>query len=110
MRIVCMLTSLGIGGAERLTLAIAVRMRDCGHAVAVFTLRPRLEEEWPTTLPIFRLGMRQSPLSVLAAALVRTRRYVRDLRPDVVHSDGFHANIFARLIKLLVRSAVARRR
>lgn len=110
MRIVCMLTSLGIGGAERLTLAIAVRMRECGHAVAVFTLRPRLEEEWPTTLPIFRLGMRQSPLSVLAAALFRTRRYVRDLRPDVVHSDGFHANIFARLIKLLVRSAVARRR
>ena len=51
MRIVCMLTSLGIGGAERLTLAIAVRMRERGHAVAVFTLRPHLEEEWPKDYP-----------------------------------------------------------
>jgi len=97
MRIVYMLTSLGIGGAERLTLSIAERMRERGHAVAVLTLRPRLEEEWPTTLPVFRLGMQKNPLSA-AAALLPARRYLRDLCPDVVHSHGFHPNIFARLL------------
>jgi glycosyltransferase involved in cell wall biosynthesis len=101
MRIVYMLTSLGIGGAERLTLALAEHMRERGHAVALFTLRPRLEEEWPTTFPVFRLGMRKNPLS-LPAGLIRARRYLRDLHPDLVHSHGFHANIFARLLKPLV--------
>jgi glycosyltransferase involved in cell wall biosynthesis len=101
MSIVYMLTSLGIGGAERLTLALAERMRERGHAVAIFTLRPRLDEEWPTTLPVFRLDMRKNPFSVLAA-LVRARRYLRDLHPDLVHSHGFHANILARLLRLLV--------
>jgi glycosyltransferase involved in cell wall biosynthesis len=101
MRIVYLLTSLGMGGAERLTLALAERMRERGHAVALFTLMPRLEEEWPTALPVFRLGMRKDPFSV-AIALWRARRYLRDLRPDLIHSHGFHPNIVSRLLKPLV--------
>ncbi|MGB6746189.1 MAG: glycosyltransferase [Terracidiphilus sp.] len=101
MRIVYLLTSLGIGGAERQALQIAERMRERGHSVAVFTLRPRLAEEWPTSLPVFRLGARKDPLSFLAA-LIRTRRYLCDLRPELIHSHSFHANIFARLLRLFV--------
>jgi glycosyltransferase involved in cell wall biosynthesis len=101
MQIVYLLTSLGIGGAERLTLALGEHMRERGHAVAVFTLRPRLDEEWPTTLPVFRLGMRKTPAS-FPAATMRARRYLHDLQPELIHSHGFHANIFARLLKLLV--------
>jgi glycosyltransferase involved in cell wall biosynthesis len=101
MQIVYILTSLGIGGAERLTLALAERMRERGHAIAVFTLRPRPKEEWPTTLPVFRLGMSKNPVSFLAA-MIRARRYLHDLGPELVHSHSFHANIFARLLKLLV--------
>ncbi len=104
MRIVYMLISLGIGGAERLTLALAEHMRERGHAVAIFTLRPRLDEEWPTTLPVFRLDMRKDPLSVLSA-LICARRYLRDLRPDLIHSHGFHANICARLLGPFVPTA-----
>ncbi len=106
MRIVFMLTSLGIGGAERQALSIAERMRERGHAVAVFTLRPQIAEEWPTSLPVFRLGMRKHPFSVFVAA-IRARRYLRDLAPDVIHSHGFHANLFARLLgNFLPRAAI----
>jgi glycosyltransferase involved in cell wall biosynthesis len=101
MRIVFMLTSLGIGGAERQALAIAERLRERGHSVAVFTLRSKLAEEWPTSLPIFRLGMRKEPIGFLAAA-IRARRYLRDLAPDLIHSHGFHANIFARLMRFIL--------
>lgn len=104
MRIVYLLTSLGIGGAERQALAIAECMRERGHAVAVFTLFPRLAEEWPTSLPVFRLGISKNPFSVLAG-LVRARRYLRDLRPNLIHSHSFHANIVARLFRLAVPSA-----
>jgi len=105
MRIAYLLTSLGIGGAERQALDLAERMRERGHAVIVITLRPRLEEEWPTSLPVFRLGLRKNPISLLVA-FVRARRYLRDLHPDVIHSHSFHANLFARLLKPLLRAPV----
>jgi glycosyltransferase involved in cell wall biosynthesis len=105
MRIVFMLTSLGIGGAERQALAVAERLRERGHSIAVLTLRPKLAEEWPTSLPVFRLGMRRNPVSVCAAT-IRARRYLRDLAPDLIHSHGFHANIFARWMRILAPRAV----
>ncbi len=42
MRIVTVLTSLGVGGAEKQALAVAERMAKRGHAVALVVLRPRL--------------------------------------------------------------------
>ena len=101
MRIVYMLTSLGVGGAERQALAIAERMAGRGHAVAMVTLRPRLEDEWPTSLPVTRLNLRKNPASFLAAAF-RARWFLREFCPDIVHSHSFHANILARLLKLVV--------
>ncbi len=101
MRIVYVLTSLGVGGAERQTLALAARMAQRGHSVALMVLQPRFAEEWSTELPVVRLGMIRSPESAFAG-LARARRFLRDFRPDLVHSHSFHANMVARLLKLLV--------
>lgn len=101
MRIVTVLTSLGVGGAEKEALAVAERMAKRGHTVAVLVLRPRLAEEWPHTLPTIYLGVRKRPGSVLAG-LARAQRFLRDFRPDLVHSHSFHANIFSRLLRLLL--------
>ena len=70
MRIVYVLTSLGMGGAEKQALAVAERMEKRGHAVAVLVLRPRVPEEWPTTVEPCYLGMRKTPLERVAG-LVR---------------------------------------
>jgi glycosyltransferase involved in cell wall biosynthesis len=98
MRIVYVLTSLGMGGAERVVLVLADRMVRRGHTVALLVLRPRVEEEWPTALPVVHLEMRRSPLSVLMG-LVRGRRFLREFRPDLLHSHSFHANLVTRLLK-----------
>jgi glycosyltransferase involved in cell wall biosynthesis len=100
MRIVYVLTSLGIGGAERQALAQAERMAERGHTVALLVLRPRLDEEWPTSLKVVRLKMRKTLWSVLQG-LAQGRRFLREFRPDVVHSHSFHANFMARLLKAL---------
>jgi hypothetical protein len=55
MRIVYVLTSLGMGGAERQVLALAARMAERGHAVAIMVLRPQVSEEWPTALDVIHL-------------------------------------------------------
>ena len=105
MRIVYVLTSLGVGGAERQVLALAARMAQRGHSVALMVLRPTVAEEWPTDLPVLRLGMNKSPMGVLAG-LARARRFLLDFRPDLVHSHSFHANLVARLLKLLAPAPV----
>jgi glycosyltransferase involved in cell wall biosynthesis len=98
MRIVYVLTSLGMGGAERVVLALADRMARRGHTVALLVLRPRVAEQWPTALPVVHLGMRKSPFSVLMG-LARGRRYLHEFGPDLLHSHSFHANLAARLLK-----------
>ena len=98
MRIVYVLASLGMGGAERVVVGLAGRMAQRGHTVALLVLRPRVEEEWPTALPVVHLEMRRSPLSALIG-LERGRRFLREFRPDLLHSHSFHANLVARLLK-----------
>jgi len=104
MRIFYMLNSLGMGGAERLALALADRMAQRGHSVAVVVLLPRIGNEWPTDLRVVPLDMGSSPWSVFAG-VVRARRFLREFQPDVIHSHSFHANILARLLRLFVPSA-----
>jgi glycosyltransferase involved in cell wall biosynthesis len=101
MRIVYVLTSLGMGGAERVVLALAGRMAQRGHTVALLVLRPRIAEEWPTALPVVHLEMGRTPISVLTG-LARGRRFLREFRPDLLHSHSFHANFVARLLKVFV--------
>jgi glycosyltransferase involved in cell wall biosynthesis len=102
MRIVYALTSLGVGGAERQALAIADRMVRRGHSVALLVLKPVVNEEWPTSLPVVHLDIGKSAGSVVAGVM-RAWRFVREFRPDIVHSHSFHANILARALTVLVR-------
>jgi glycosyltransferase involved in cell wall biosynthesis len=98
MRIVYVLTSLGMGGAERVVLALARSMAQRGHAVALLVLRPPVAEQWPTDLPIVHMGMRKNPFNALMG-LANGRRFLREFRPDLIHSHSFHANVVARLLK-----------
>jgi hypothetical protein len=99
MRIVYLLTSLGVGGAEKQALAVAERMAKRGHTVAVLVLMPRLPEEWPTAIRTLHLDVRKTPAGVLRG-FKRGRDFLREFRPDQVHSHSFHANIFARLLRV----------
>jgi glycosyltransferase involved in cell wall biosynthesis len=99
MRIAYVLTSLGVGGAERQVLALAERMAARGHAVSLVVLLPRQAEEWPATLNLIRLDMRKTPASLLAG-FNRARRFLRVFEPQLIHSHTYPANIVARLLKL----------
>jgi glycosyltransferase involved in cell wall biosynthesis len=105
MRIVYVLTSLGMGGAERQVLGLADRMAARGHTVALLVLRPRVPYEWPTSHNVVHLKMRRTPLGLLVG-LFQGRRFLRDFKPDVVHSHSFHANIVARLLKVVVPETI----
>ncbi|MFZ1938097.1 MAG: glycosyltransferase [Terracidiphilus sp.] len=104
MRILYVLTSLAMGGAEKLTLALCERMERRGHTVALLVLMPRISEEWPAPVNLLHLDMRRSPLSFLHG-LAHARRFAADFKPDLIHSHCFHANLSARMLKLLSHEA-----
>lgn len=99
MRIAYVLTSLGMGGAERQVVALAGCMAARGHSVLLLVLRERQAEEWPTGVEVISLNMHKTPLSILAG-FERARRILSTFRPDLVHSHTYPANMAARLLRL----------
>lgn len=95
-----MLNSLGMGGAERHTIALAEWMTQHGHSVLLISLLPRQTEQWPTQLEVAYLDLRKTPPSILAG-LLRARRLLRVFNPNLVHSHAFAANLLARVLRLL---------
>jgi glycosyltransferase involved in cell wall biosynthesis len=105
MRIVYLLTSLGMGGAERLVLALGSRMAAHGHTITILVLRSPVAEQWPTALHVKHLGMRRTPFSVFGGFL-EARRFLRESQPDLLHSHSFHPNIVARLLRPFISPTV----
>ena len=100
MRIAYMLTSLGIGGAERQVIALAERMTARGHTVVLLVLRPRQPEQWRTTVDVVHLDMNKS-LPGAGSGVAHAHRFLRAFQPDLVHSHTFPANMTARMLHLL---------
>lgn len=100
MRIVYVLNSLGVGGTERQVLALAARMRACGHAVALMVLLPGAEGDLDTDLDVVRLNITKSPAGGLRA-LRGGSSFLRAFKPDLLHSHNFHGNMLARLLRLV---------
>ncbi|MDZ7809374.1 MAG: glycosyltransferase [Arhodomonas sp.] len=95
------ITSLGVGGAERLVTGLADRFAAAGHEVVLVVFHGEIElRPAHPGVRVVNLRMRRSPWGVLAA-LVRFRRLVRAFRPDVVNSHLVHANILSRLLRLV---------
>jgi glycosyltransferase involved in cell wall biosynthesis len=99
VRILYILTTLGIGGAEKQAIDLAEHMKAKGHVVALMVLK-HTAEEWPTKLPVFRLNLKKTPLGILRG-LRFAQGFLGIFRPDVVHSHTFPANIFARLLRVI---------
>jgi glycosyltransferase involved in cell wall biosynthesis len=104
MRIAYVLTSLGVGGAEKQVIALAERMKSRGHEVLVVVLLARQAEEWATLLDVIHLDLQKTPAS-LCAGFAKLYRSLRGFHPNLIHSHTFPANMAARLYRLSSRRA-----
>ena len=102
MKILLLITGLGIGGAEKQVCDLVDKFVQLGHQVKLISLSKAFSEQ---TLPknnqieISYLNMTKDPLS-LVRAYFQLRNEIKAFKPDVIHSHMFHANLMARLIRL----------
>jgi glycosyltransferase involved in cell wall biosynthesis len=98
------ITGLGVGGAEHQLVVLARGLQALGSQVSVVTLiepGPLREELARSGIPVTSLQMKRSIPG--PGAIFRLAKIVRREKPAVVHAHMFHANILARVSRMLWR-------
>jgi starch synthase (maltosyl-transferring) len=108
-RILYLITELDIGGAEKSLYELATHLDRQKHAPHVACLTGHGEiGEWfeKASIPVEYINMQHS---LEIAALRRLRAHIKELRPHVLHSFLFHANLAGRLasIRLKIEKRIA---
>ncbi|BDC49334.1 glycosyl transferase family 1 [Bryobacterales bacterium F-183] len=104
-RVALLLTQLATdGGAEAQVSSLAREFQRMRWDVHVISIRPPRSTLEDAGIPLHSLDM-HSALD-LPAAIVRLRRLIRDIRPDVLHSHMTHANLLARITRPLLQVPV----
>lgn len=105
MNILYVITGLGIGGAEMVTVNIANEMCKRGHRVSIFYLAGTnmVSHLIDDDVTVIGGGMKKTPF-IMIKRLFEANRYIKNFRPQVIHSHMYHANIFSRLLHLFNRS------
>lgn len=102
MRVLFLSTSMGMGGADSQLLSAARELRARGHELRIVSLTPLGPmglQARSAGLPTESLEMRRGVPD--PRGLWRLARLVRTWRPDVVHSHMIHANLMARVLRLV---------
>lgn len=99
MKIVMIITGLGMGGAEMQVCSLANALADLNHDITIISL-VNIQEVFPNEkVKVITLSMDKTILGFIKA-YIKTRKLIKKIKPDVVHSHMVHANIFARLLRL----------
>lgn len=101
MKICLVITSLGLGGAQKQVCDLSDEYIKLGHEVLLISLTGSIVIQPKKRLEIVELKLTKNPLSFINAC----RLYLKEIKkfsPDVIHSHMVHANIFSRLMRLLV--------
>lgn len=100
MKLMFVITGLGMGGAERQVCDLADQFAAKGHEVLLISMTGEtVNRPQSAKIEIVELSMAKTPLGFIKAYR-QVRRLINQFRPDVVHSHMVHANLFARLLRL----------
>ncbi|PEH55339.1 glycosyltransferase [Yersinia kristensenii] len=105
MNLLYIITGLGIGGAEKQTVLIANKMHEAGHSVMIISLTGDTLVNPADGIQLNELKLDKTPFS-LFKGLFKVRKIIKKFKPDVVHSHMFHANIFARFLRVFTKIPV----
>ncbi|TNG92181.1 glycosyltransferase, partial [Pasteurellaceae bacterium UScroc12] len=101
MRILLIITGLGMGGAERQVCDLADEFHKMGNNVAIISLTgEEIVSPMSKDIKIYSLNMKKNIFGLIHS-LVQAKKVINKFNPDIVHSHMFHANLFARLLRII---------
>lgn len=96
MKILYLITGLGLGGAEKVVVDLANQMNALGHNVKIAYLTGEvLVKPNCTDIEIIALHLNSAKHFLLASR--RYQQLIKRFKPNVIHAHMVHANIFARI-------------
>lgn len=102
MKILFVITSLGMGGAEHVVVNLADELSGLGHEVKIAYLTGQvLVSPKSSDIELIPLGM--DGIKSLPLTYFKLIRLNSKFKPDVIHSHMFHSNIITRLLRLAVK-------
>ncbi len=105
MRIVQVITGLGMGGAERVLLDLCSEFAAEGHDVVIFSMTDDIaavKRGVHSAVGIETLGISRNPVTWVTGGLRFARSFGR-YRPDIVHAHMYHAALMLLTAKVLMR-------
>lgn len=103
MKIVFIITGLGVGGAERQVVDLADRLTCLGHTVKIIYLTGSVQlRPASDAVELIGLGLNRNSWGFIGAVFSLVK-HLRSIQPDIVHSHMVHANLLARLARLIYR-------
>lgn len=100
MRILMVITGLGIGGAERVVVSLADDFASLGHDVRIVYMMGAAEFQ-PNNPNVTLVSLGITSKFGFFKAFFKLRKHIVDFQPDVVHAHMFHANIITRLVRII---------
>ncbi|WP_417522206.1 glycosyltransferase [Marinobacter sp.] len=98
MRILYLITGLGVGGAERVVTSLADEMAARGHTVMIaYLVGPALVT--PRNKKVAIEALKLESMRRFVPSFIAFIKLTREFKPDVIHSHMVHANILARLAR-----------
>jgi hypothetical protein len=100
MKVLFVVSGLGMGGAEEQVVLLSKALVGMGHQAGIYCLSRRTErlQELAGSAVEVSVDDKRGPID--AGVLRRLRRHVRRSRPDIVHSFGRDSDVYARLAAL----------
>lgn len=95
MKIVHVITGLGMGGAERVVCDLSDYLSSKGNEVLLIYLYGEAN-----ILPGKNVKVIKLDIFKLIPSLMKAIKLIKQYKPDLVHSHMFHANIFSRMLRL----------
>ncbi|MBN3136691.1 glycosyltransferase [Pectobacterium punjabense] len=99
MKVVQLITGLGMGGAENLVCNLSDSLINNGCDVYIVSLTGEQFVYPENDIKIISINMEKSFLGGVRGYF-KARKIISELQPDVLHSHMYHANILARLLRL----------
>ena len=100
MKILYLITGLGLGGAEKVVADLADQMILLGHNVKIAYLTGEVQVK-PTSSNVELIALHLNSAKGFLLSSRKYQRLIKSFRPDVVHAHMVHANIFTRLNRAL---------